>query len=751
MRYRQFLSILLLTLFLVGCEALPTLSGAEAASALPDQTGSRTPEEAVRAFLEAWNRQDMQAMYGLVSPRSGELYPFETFTAEYSAAYDELAFSDITFAIHDTHLQGQSAAVTYDVNIVSPLFGTISDEGRIMRLLQEPAGWQIAWTPMDILDGMAANVRLDTQRRFPPRGNIYDRNGLPVVDQNGSITLISVRKLDMDDSDQCARLLARLMTRPYLRLANLFASYTADTVFFVGELNTEIYAANQDEIGDVCGTYTDVPGFSKIDQITGRTYYGHSAVAHVTGYVGFVPSEELAAWQSRGYRPTDIVGIAGVERTFQDQLAGKPEQYLRLIEPNGTPVRELGGAVGAAPASITLTIDRELQQAMSDAFLDAYAYASNNWVTVARRGAAGVVLDVNTGGLLGMYSYPSFNPRTFNPNGNYSAEDVQAITTDLQAPLANKAVAEQYAPGSTFKILTLLTAADAGVWGRSQIFDCTLTWSGAKFGDGLALREDWRVALEYPPAGPINMMQALATSCNPYFWEVGGLLYQQNPSLLANYARELGFGATVGVTDLAVREASGVIPLPNSATEALNNAIGQGDTQVTALQMAAMVAAVANDGRLYQPYVVQQVGGQDGTPVAEQFSPRVVRELNLNEGVLATVREGMCMTTTDEVLGTSYGIFGNAPYSSCGKTGTAQAGSAESGIAPHSWYVAFAPADNPQIAIAVVVPNSREGSEVAAPIVRRILDAYFDAPVEPFPEWWEFDYVPLQPPAGTAQ
>lgn len=748
---RSFLSLALILLFLVGCDALPTLSDPQAVP-IPDQTGSRSPEEAVTTFLEAWNQQNLDIMYGLISPRSAEYYPFEEFTAEYEAVSNELNFEQITFNVHDTKLQGQSAAVSYDVQIDSPIFGTITDEDRTMRLLQEPSGWQIAWTPMDILDGMAANVRLQTQRRFPPRGNIYDRNGLPVVDQNGSITLISVRKLDMDDSDQCARLLARVMTRPYLRIANLFTSYTANTVFFVGELNTDVYNANQEEIGEVCGTFVDVPGFNKIDQITSRTYYGHAAMAPITGYIGFVPNEQLGEYQSRGYRSTDIVGLAGVELAFQGQLAGQPEQFLRLIEPNGTAVRELGGAVGSDPAPVTLTIDRELQQAMSDAFIDAFIYASNNWATVAGRGAAGVAIDVNTGGVLAMYSYPSYNPRMFFPDGNYSAEDVQFATTDPQAPLSNKAITEQYAPGSTFKIVTLLAAADTSIWTRDQIFDCTLTWSGARFGDGLAVREDWRVALEFPPAGPINMMQALATSCNPYFWEVGGLLYQQNPSTVANYARELGFGSVYGLEDLGLRrEAAGVIPVPNSSTEALNNAIGQGDTQVSVLQMASMVAAVANNGTLYEPYVVQRVGGLDGVALLQEFEPEVVRQLNFNDGVLATTREGMCMTTTDEVLGTSQGVFGNAPYSSCGKTGTAQAGSAESGIAPHSWYVAFAPADNPQIAMAVVVPNSREGSEVATPITRRVLDAYFDAPVEPFPEWWEFDYVPLQPPAGTSQ
>ena len=310
----------------------------------------------------------------------------------------------------------------------------------------------------------------------------------------------------------------------------------------------------------------------------------------------------------------------------------------------------------------------------------------------------------------------------------------------------NRAIGEQYSPGSTFKIITTLAAADTRIWQRDQIFNCELTWQGgALFGDALPFREDWRVSLEEEAAGPITMSQALTTSCNPFFWQVGGLMYQRDRDTVADYARMLGLGSSTGLNTLGYREASGNIPQPVDITDALNNAIGQGNTQVTAIQMVRMVSAIANGGTLYRPYIVQQVGGFDDDEVTQEFEPTVVSQLDVSQEALDVVREGMCNVPIDEEFGTSFSIFGRAPYSTCAKTGTAQSGA----FAPHSWYVAYAPADNPQIAIAIVVTNSREGSEVAAPIMRRFLENYFNVGISDFPDWWLTPYIPLTPPQGV--
>ena len=246
------------------------------------------------------------------------------------------------------------------------------------------------------------------------------------------------------------------------------------------------------------------------------------------------------------------------------------------------------------------------------------------------------------------------------------------------------------------------------------------------------------------------MAQALMSSCNPFFYEMGARLFTlRGPDALLNYARRMGFGTQTGV-GLAEAEAAGTLPNPTSVEQGINEAIGQGGVQVTILQMARMVAGIANGGIVYQPYVVQQVGGTDGMPITFTGESRVAGQMNLDNATLSVIREGMCGVVNNTELGTAsfvfYGYTGrfekyNAPYVACGKTGTAQSGRVE----PYGWFVTYAPKDNPQIAIAAMVEFGREGSETAAPIIRRVLDAYFKAEPAPYPEWWNtIEYIPLE-------
>lgn len=748
--------VALLALLLSGlaaCSAIDAVSATRQGSAegAGQQTG-RTPESTLRTFLEAWNRQDYQAMYTLVSPRSGVTYSFNTFSELYEETATVFTLDAVSYEIHSTRIQGTSAAIRYDVRFETEVFGEIEDMDRTIHIVQEAGGWQIAWSPMDVINGMTSNVTLTPDRRFAPRANIYDVEGRPLVQQNGRLYSLYIREADIRDTDGCIDLLATTMLRPSSWFVSLFADYLPDAYFYVGEIDPARYEARETDFNNLCGMNIDAPFLgSKVRQIAGRNYYGHGAATHITGYVGRVPSDSLSFWQAQGYASTDLVGLTGIENEYERQLAGRPEQFLRLVDSTGASLRELATARGEPPVPVTLTVDREMQLLLAESFNDAWNASTLDWASVAT-GGAGVVLDVETAAVRALFSYPTFDPRIFNPTSTYS----QNIERELQwatrgnpflpvgSALSNRAISEQYAPGSTFKIISLLAAADADIWQPNEMFQCDLFWYGNRYGDTQEVREDWRVVLEYPPAGRISMAQALTTSCNPFFWEVGGLMFQQSSNLLAEYSQRFGMGVRTGLSELGYNEAAGVIPQPNSATVALNNVIGQGDTQVTTLQMARLVAAVANEGRLYEPYIVAQVGGRDGAPLTTEAEPRMLRELGVTEEALRVTLQGMCDVPVNEELGTAYSVFADASYTSCGKTGTAQ-----TGVAPHSWYVAFAPANDPEIAIAVVVPNSREGSEVAAPIVRRFLDGYFGVEPADWPDWWSTEYVPLAAPQGT--
>lgn len=743
--------ILMMILLLVACDAIPTggtgsSTDGEAQIEAPVVMQSKeTPAEVVTQFMDAWNVRDYETMYALVSPPSTELYPFQTFQNRYGVSLDAMSFDGLEYRLNSTSIQGQTAAVYYDVTIKSSLLAEIEDTDRIMRLVETPDGWRIAWTPMDILDGLASQVRIQVDTAFPTRASIYDRNGSILVESNGTIVSMYAIQNDMSNVNDCIDLLASLTLRPRTDLVRLFGSYLDETFFHVGELDSDTYLNNRADLEFTCGIRDTDDNLDKVVQYESRHYRGHGASVHVTGFTGFIPADELQIWQARGYQEGDIVGRTGIERSFEEQLAGKPERFVRMVEPGGAVIRELGGAVGADPLPVTLTIDRELQNVTAHAIFDAFEYARPNWGSIATSGAA-VVINVNTGEILALSSYPTFDPSIFNPDTSYfnPGEIISDINSNPGNPLSNKAVQEQYAPGSVYKIITTIAVINEGIFQPDSIFDCQLEWSGTdRFGDTVDVRYDWRYTDELDPAGEITPSQALTASCNPFFWESGAMLYQRNPNALVEYSEMFGLGQPTGMTEL-VNEASGNLASPRTSAEAINNAIGQGNVQVTPLQFAAAVAAVANGGTLYKPYIVQSVGGVDGTEAIFTAQPTIVREIELEDKTWAVVHEGMCNVIADNNLGTASFVFDNAPYTACGKTGTAQAG-----FAPNAWFVAYAPAENPEIVVLVTVPNSREGSEVAAPITRRILDFYFNAPVEPFPEWWnDNDYVPLEAPTG---
>jgi penicillin-binding protein 2 len=739
------------------------LSGSLQAAPSAQILGPRSPEDTLRAFMDAWQQRDYPGMYSLLSAQSRAEYGQPVFETVYSEAMTSLNPEQIAYTIHSSRIQGQAAMVTYDVTFTSSNFGTINDTDRIMRMVSGANGWGIAWTSMDIMNGFATGSRLEIDSRSPQRGNIYDRDGSLLVEENGSMIALYSTRLSMPDQEQCIDLIARLTGQRRVDVAEYFASFALDTYFFLGQIEPEKDATD----GALLDQFCDV-GSSGRFAWEGRRYVGQGAAVHVTGYVSFIPRELVQSYVERGYGQGDLVGLGGVEEAYQDQLAGRPDQVLRIVSPADVIIRELAGREGEDPTSVTLTLDRDLQVAAGQAMVDAYNYAGGNWAAPEHSPGAGlVVLDVNSGAVLAMVSYPYYDPMVYNPNTfavgvNANPNLLAEIQADPRNPRSNRVTQEQYFPGSTFKIVTTAAAIAENRIPPSQTFFCDLEWDGSQsYGDTASPRSDWRI-LEPPdsrfydtPAGDVTAAQALSTSCNPFFYEMGARLYNLRPAALTDYARRMGFGSLTGIGVLP--EAPGSLPDTTSVEAGINEAIGQGGVQVTLLQMARMVAAVANGGTLYQPYVVQAVGGQDGTEETFTAQPVVVAENMLPDQALATVREGMCGVVNNGDLGTAFGVFypngfdGDfaAPYSACGKTGTAQSGRQE----PYGWFVVYAPADNPQIAIAAMVEYSREGSETAAPIVRRVLDAYFNVAPEqiaPYPLWWfENGYNPLDIPEGT--
>ncbi len=703
------------------------------------QARSSTPEAAVTAFLDAWDSGNIQAMYGELSVLSQQQYPLEVFSNRYTAANEAMVFEGVSYRVNDTVIQGQTAAVSYDAVIDSTLFGRINDPGRTMRLMNDADGWGVVWSSMDIFDVMTSETVLSSGGALPARASIYDGSGSPIASPGTVVGMWGSRQ-NMTNEEGCKDLMAGITRKSRALYEQTFAENNLETIFFIGQLNLEDFAGNSETLTSLCGiTYTE--------ERAARVYYGNNAMSHVVGLIGFITQEDQQRYLQRGYEIDDLVGRFGVEAAYEQQLAGAPERVLRIREPGGYVLRELGGASGSGAFPVQLTIDRNLQVVVTQALHDAYAYAGDNWARPGiAGGAAAAVIDVSSGAVLALASYPLVDPMLFDPDNYDPSSQTQLgnLYNNSRRPLANHAIEDQYTPGSVFKIVTAAALLNEGIVPTDSTYDCPSYWNGIPFGDTQSQRADWTVTDELPATGVVNPSQAIMSSCNPFFWEYSTYLFDQvGTSAIRDYALRMGLGQSYGL-NIGYREVAGNLDDGRNKPRMINISTGQGDVQVPPLQMAVMTAAVANGGTVYRPYVVQQVGGFDGTEVVERVEPEVLSTLDFAPGVLQTLQAGMCGVVEDDTFGTAYRVFENARYTVCGKTGTAE----QNPNPPNAWFISYAPADNPQIATVVMVATSREGSEVAAPITRRILDVYFGAQIEPFPEWWADPYIPLNIPEG---
>jgi len=736
MTIKPLLCLLLIGLFALGaCDSILLERNSILTATAPPavlETSSVDPADVLREFIDGWNDEDYESMYRLIAGRSRELYPRQVFINRYTEAHSVISFAGVTLARSQVTYQGSTAVVDYDIVIESPTFGHIRDRRRAMRLVDE-GGWKIAWSQMDIFDGMSARARLEEETSYAQRENIYDRAGLPLAEQGAMVDSLYVVQQDMNNIDDCLNTLAVVTRQQVNTMRNIFAGYLPETLFHIAEIDPERYEAYRASLELDCGVTT-------VSRYRTRRYYGHGIATHIVGYIGRIPAELLDFWQARGRDESALVGRAGIEFSYENILGGEPNRRLQIVERGVTVVRSLGESTGVVPQPVTLTIDRDLQESIAQTLSDAVNYAASNWGGITLGGAI-VALDVNSGEVLAMASYPSFDPHIFNPDTQYDVPDRTArLNRDTRSPFTNKAIAEQYTPGSVYKIVTLLAAASEGVLPDPYPYFCDIRWEGQqRFGDAIPVRYDWRLLENRPATGYVDMSQALAASCNPFFWEVGALMFGEDPGLQTTYAEGLGFGTGTGISGLGPEAAGDVAyPNPQEPTEAINNAIGQGNVTVTALQMAQATAMIANGGKRYQPYIVSHTGLPGTEDYRRENQPTLLPSQSLDANALEIIRGGMCQVTTDPEIGTAWWVFDGAPYTVCGKTGTA-----ETAGQPHAWFVAYYPADEPQIAFAGVMTNSREGSEVVAPMIRRILDLREGAVVEPFPGFWLGPFQPL--------
>lgn len=568
--------------------------------------------------------------------------------------------------------------------------------------------FRLAW--MQLLHGPQYKKQSDINRirqniEYAPRGEIFDRNGAVLVSSRPSFA-VSIIPAEFINRDSAIKFLAATAgISPELIRDKLQAGdkspYTP--IRLRHDLDSAILAKIEER-------KNDFPGII-IEAVAVRHYVYNQLAAHLFGHIGTISEQEYAQRKSQGYLPQDMIGKTGLERLWEDRLRGIYGGAQVEINAAGEELRRIGYKPTIPGHGLTLALDANLQKAAEDA-LAAQITASRK-IGESAKGGAVLVLDVQTGGVLVITSNPSYDPNLFADGLN--EREWNNILKNPNQPLTNRAVSGAYPPASVFKIVTAAAALETGLTSPSEIFD----------DKGVYILEGWKFyGWKKEGLGRLTVADALAWSSDPAFYELGRRL---GIDTLASYAVTFGYGQPSGI---GLAEESGLVPTkawkaavhnePWYPGETLIAAIGQGYMLSTPLQQALMLMAVANGGAIYRPMLVKNILAPDGI-VIETLQPEVIRTVFLKPETWETIRKGLLSVTT---VGTASVVFKDFPYKVAGKTGSAETGR----TATHAWFACYAPADSPEIAVLAFVEDGGEGSIAAAPIVRKVLEAYFKIP-----------------------
>ncbi len=554
---------------------------------------------------------------------------------------------------------------------------------------------------------LSENNRIRIKKIPGTRGMIFDRKGELLVDSRPSFDLLFVPE-DTEEPERTLRLLARYLGREEEEFVSLYEENKGRPAFEEIVLGRDI---DWNSLVAVETHQLDLPGVT-LRIRPRRSYVNSGMAAHILGYLGEIGPRQLKLLKDEGYTMGDEIGQFGLEKSWEDFLRGRSGGQQVEVDALGRRVRVLHEVPDVPGYSVFLTLDEALQQTAHEAL----------------QGKEGtiVVLDVNNGAVLAMASTPAFDPNVFARG--VSAEEWRGLTRDRLRPLNNRAIQGQYPPGSTFKIVVAFAALEEGlVQPEAKIFDPGYYVVGNR-----AFR-DWKKEGH----GYVDMHKGLVESCDVYFYQLGQRI---GVDRIAKYSRALGLGEKTGIS--LDDEKSGLIPdtewkkkryrQPWYPGETPSVAIGQGYVTTTPLQMANMTATVANGGTLYRPWFVRRVESLDGQ-VIQEYGPETIRTLNPKPATLEVIRNAL----RDVVNGASG--TGKAARSNlvvvAGKTGTAQVAEMRGAyvkseqltyfLRDHAWFVAYAPAENPQIAVVTLVEHGGHGGSAAAPLAKKVIEKYF--------------------------
>jgi len=570
--------------------------------------------------------------------------------------------------------------------------------------------WYLQVISHDELQQRSVNNRTRVLSLEAPRGPIYDRRGRLLV-TNRPAFQISVMRQDVQDATE---LLQRLSVLLEIELAVLqerwqegqrLPSYRP--VPLATDVSRTVLERIQEQGVELPGVLTEVKPV--------RAYPEQGSAAHLVGYLGEITKKELKSPDFDGYRGGDFVGKTALERAYEPQLRGSKGKKLVEVDVRGNLLRQLEMEPPRPGLKAHLTLDLDLQRAADRAF--------------GSQAGAAIAMDVNTGEVLAMVSRPTFNPALFARG--IQGEEWRQLARDERYPLQNKTIAGQYPPGSIFKIVVALAALREGIATPDTVVHCD-----GDFELGESRYRCWKKRGHKAT----DMRKALRESCDVWFYQIG---LELGIDKLSQAAREFGLGTPAGYP--LPGERAGVVPSqewkqqrfqkPWYAGETVISSIGQGFFLATPMQLAVMTAAVANGGKILKPRVIGSIEDWEGN-ILQQSQAVIVRQLDYSSATWKAVRQALV-----DVVNAPHGTGHSARMEDvlvAGKTGTSQVVRRKSDeeeeqeddetpwqYRAHALFVAYAPADNPEIAVAVVVEHGESGGRTAGPVANEIMHRYF--------------------------
>ena len=544
------------------------------------------------------------------------------------------------------------------------------------------------------LQEMSERNRIRIRPVAAPRGILFDRNGLPLVDNRPAFTLSLIPR-EIDDRDTVIARLSVLLKIPLSDLQEALDRVPPDSFRPVRVRR----GLTLEEVTKVEERKLELPGVV-VEVEPQRVYPTSTFAAHLLGYVREVSDDQMK--QGR-YRRGDMIGQSGLERLLDEYLRGRDGGERIEVDAMGRPVQVMRREEPDPGAQVVTTVDRRIQEAAERA--------------MAGRSGAVVVMDPRNGDVLAMTSSPAFELDRLA--GNLDKDEWLKVIRDPLTPLMNRALQSQYAPGSVFKVVVAAAGLQEG-----SLTPMDRIYCNGEFHLGQWTFKDWKEGGH----GHVDTRSALIHSCNIFFYQAG---LKVGPAAIARYAEAFGLGSPSGI-DLG-GEKPGLVPFVDGrrrvdgrkwqAGDTVNMSIGQGQVLVTPMQVARMMSAVANGGVLWRPRLVQRVERVDGT-LAYSSASKMTGRVDLSPIVWAFLRHALSGVVNEGGTGGAARIPG---IDVAGKTGTAQSinkSDAAKGQ-DHAWFASFAPVQDPEVVVVVLVERGGKGGQVAAPIARQIYQAIF--------------------------